>query len=290
MTDTPQNKPEQPDLDTAFVADDLASENAANDTTTSHKNEQIMTISVSILNYALVAIVFLFVGMVVGSRVLTPQQNSSSTLDAAALTQIEQIVRGVVADLDLSAGGDAANLARFDLVDDDPYIGDENAPVVIVEFSDFRCTFCGRHFAQTLDPLLANYGEHIRYVYRDFAALGPESTNAALAAECAHDQDAFWEFHNAFFSNQSQLSRNFYISTAEANNLNVDQFTECLDSRMHLGEIDGDQFDGQLEGVAGTPGFFINGTFIRGAMPYEIFERVVVRELERAGIDPSRTS
>ena len=87
----------------------------------------------------------------------------------------------------------------FALVDDDPYIGNEDAPIVIVEFSDFFCSFCKRHFDQTLTPILENYGDYIRYVYRDFAQLTAESQPAAAAAECADEQGVFWDFHNDFF-------------------------------------------------------------------------------------------
>jgi protein-disulfide isomerase len=251
--------------------------------TPSQKEQQVMTISVSILNYALVAVVFLFVGVLIGSQALGPQQ------PALSAGMVEQIVRDVIADADLSGGGDADS-DRFELVDDDPSLGADDAPVVIVEFSDFRCPYCGRHYEQTLEPLLENYGEHIRYVYRDFAALGPESTAAALAAECADDQGAFWEFHDRFFTNQNQLSREYYIATAEDLELDVETFTNCVDEQTHMGEVSNDGIDGQLNGVAGTPGFFINGQFIRGAQPYEVFERVVTRELEKAGIDYSQTS
>ena len=95
---------------------------------------------------------------------------------------------------------------RFDLVDDDPYMGEADAPVVIVEFSDF---FCGPIASATFDltfaPLLENYGQYIRYVYRDFARLTAESTPSAAAAQCAFEQGKFWEFHTDFFSNQQAL-------------------------------------------------------------------------------------
>ena len=155
---------------------------------------------------------------------------------------------------------------------------------MIVEFSDFFCTFCKRHFDQTFVPLLENYGEHIRYVYRDFAQLTPESQPAAIAAECADEQDAFWDFHNAFFSNQQILERDFYLSTAEQFGLDMDEFTSCLEENRYLEEVQIDALDGQLEGVRGTPGFFVNGEFVSGALPYSFFERLIQKELTQAGI------
>ena len=174
---------------------------------------------------------------------------------------------------------------RFALVDDDPYLGAVDAPVVIVEFSDFFCVFCKRHFDQTFVPLLENYGEHIRYVYRDFARLTPESAPAAVAAHCAFAQGKFWEFHRAFFDNQGSLERDFYMQTAADNQLDMDAYAACLDDNIALDEVEIDGLDGQLAGVQGTPGFFVNGQILSGAQPYRIFERMIQRELDKAGID-----
>ncbi|MCY3574540.1 MAG: thioredoxin domain-containing protein [Chloroflexi bacterium] len=179
---------------------------------------------------------------------------------------------------------------RFALVDDDPYLGAVDAPVVIVEFSDFFCVYCKRHFDQTFVPLLENYGEHIRYVYRDFARLTPESAPAAAAAHCAYAQGKFWEFHSAFFANQQALGQDFYLQTAEENQLDIEQYTACLEDTGSLDEVDFDGLDGQLAGVQGTPGFFVNGQILSGAQPYRIFERMVQRELDKAGIDYAAVS
>ena len=174
---------------------------------------------------------------------------------------------------------------RFAMVDDDPYLGAVDAPVVIVEFSDFFCSFCKRHFDQTFVPLLENYGEYIRYVYRDFARLTPESAPAAMAAQCAFAQGKFWELHGDFFDNQASLGRDFYIQAAADNQLDVDAYTDCLDNNTYLDEVEIDGLDGQLAGVQGTPGFFINGQILSGAQPYGIFERMIQRELDKAGLD-----
>ena len=110
---------------------------------------------------------------------------------------------------------------------------------------------------------------------------------AAQAAGCANEQGKFWKFHNTFFENQDKLGRDFYIQTAKDNGLDVDEFTKCIDEGRYTGEINADMVDGQLNDVQGTPGFFINGKFIRGAQPYEVFEKIVLRELKKAGIDPT---
>lgn len=233
--------------------------------------DQTVVISKITFNYILIATVFSLVGILIGAF----------GLNKGRLMNDEQLIAALIGALDERGGQDAA-ADRFALVDDDPYLGDEDAPVVIVEFSDFFCSYCKRHFDQTFAPLLENYGEHIRYVYRDFARLRPESTPAAAAAQCAFEQDKFWEFHQTFFSSQNSLGRDFYIQTAELHELDVDEYTACLDENRYLNEVEFDGLDGQLEGVRGTPAFFINGQLLSGAQPYSIFERLVQRELEQA--------
>jgi len=248
------------------------------------KSEEVVVISKTTLNYIVVGITFLMVGVLIGYFGLdkgTDDLNVTINED-----QLREVLVSVLEDADLNIGGSSTvvNSDRFDLVDDDPYIGNEDAPVVIVEFSDFFCTYCKRHFDQTFTPLLENYGEHIRYVYRDFAQLTPESEPAAIAAQCANEQGEFWDFHNEFFSNQQSLGYDFYIETAEKFGLDVEAYTTCIEDGTYADEVGIDRLDGMLEGVQGTPGFFINGQFISGAQPYQIFERLIQKELNQAGI------
>lgn len=248
------------------------------------KSEEVIVVSKVTLNYVLIAITFLMVGILIGLFGLGDNRdNIDVTINE---DQLREVLISVLEDSEVNFAGGASESGneRFALVDDDPYIGNEDAPIVIVEFSDFFCSFCKRHFDQTLTPVLENYGEHIRYVYRDFAQLTPESQPAAAAAECADEQGVFWDFHSEFFSNQSVLGRDFYIATAEKFELDVDAYTACLDENRYSEEVEFDILDGQLEGVRGTPGFFINGQFISGAQPYQLFERIIQRELNQAGV------
>lgn len=237
-----------------------------------------------LLSYAVVAVACYLLGLVIGSGSLNPPEEAAAVkLDEA---QLRAVILSVLDERDLAAAEDGAP-DRFALVDDDPYLGAEDAPVVIVEFSDFLCTYCKRHFDQTFAPLLENYGEYIRYVYRDFARLTPESGPASEAAQCAFEQGKFWEFRADFFSNQESIGREFYLETAAKHELDIEAFTNCLDERRYLDEVEIDGLDGQLAGVRGTPGFFINGQILSGAQPYSIFERMTQRELDMAGIDYS---
>ena len=159
-------------------------------------------------------------------------------------------------------------------VDDDPALGPEDAPIVIVEFSDFRCPYCATFHTQTLYPLLEQYEGQIRFVYRDFPVVGGEL--AALASECADDQGVFWEYHELLFENQGALtSEDALIEMADQLEVHVDTFTSCLQDRVHSDEVEGDFADAVSYGLRGTPSFFINGRLIVGAQPLTVFVEVI---------------
>jgi len=239
---------------------------------TKPNDEPVVTLPGNLLNSVLIAITFLVVGVLIGQN-LSPQGGLTSQ-------EAESIVRNVLIEASLLTETQSNDI----LVDDDPYIGTKDAPIVIVEFGDFQCRYCNIHFQETLQPLLENYGPYIRYVYRDFATLTVESEPAAIAAECANEQGTFWEFHNQLYSNAEYLSNAFYLKAAEQLGLDVDAFTACLSDPSIVQEVQADLIDGQFNGVTGTPGFLINGVLIRGAQPYPVFEKVIERELNRLGV------
>lgn len=252
-----------------------------NETTQRDKGDSAAGFSRVGLNYLLIAVACCAIGILIGKAAFEAPADQAVTVDEG---QLRAIMQSVLDERD-SGAAPAGEPDRFALVDDDPYLGDEDAPIVIVEFSDFFCGYCKRHFDQTFAPLLENYGQHIRYVYRDFARLTPESTPAAAAAQCAFAQGKFWEFRAAFFEQQSELGYDFYLQTAEEYELDIEEYTACLDEGRYLDEVEIDGFDGQIAGVRGTPGFFINGQILSGAQPYSIFERMILRELDKAGIE-----
>ncbi len=165
-------------------------------------------------------------------------------------------------------------------VDDDPAFGPEDAPVVIVEFSDFRCGFCGRFHNQTFETLKTQYEGQIRFVYRDFPVVGGEQ--AALAAECVHEQglDLFWEYHDVLFQNQQTIADPAVLSEL-ASGLDVDMeaFETCLVEETYRAEIEHDFAEGLSYGVRGTPAFFINGRAVVGAQPLAVFQQIIDEEL-----------
>ena len=170
--------------------------------------------------------------------------------------------------------------------DDDPAVGPEDAPVVIIEFSDYQCYYCGLFARETLHPLLNLYGDQIRFVYRDFVFYGPVSLQAAISAECAAEQGAFWPYHDRLFEQQNNLNAELFFALAKELDLDMQAFARCVDDPAVAGEVKADTADGQALGVRGTPTFYINGRVLVGAQPLNAFADIVDEELALAGATP----
>jgi protein-disulfide isomerase len=160
-----------------------------------------------------------------------------------------------------------------------PSLGPDDAPITIVEFSDYQCPFCRRFHQQTFQALLDAYPGQIRFIYRNLpVTAGEEPTNSALAALCANDQDVFWEYHDKLFTNDA-LNRNTYLQHAEELELDMDEFTACYDERKHMDAITADMQYAANIGVRSTPTFFINGLAFVGAQPLPNFQQLIDSEL-----------
>ena len=163
-----------------------------------------------------------------------------------------------------------------------PSQGPANAPVTIVEFSDFECPFCGGLFP-TLKKIEKDYPDTVRLVYRQFPLtnLHPHAMKAAEAALCANEQQKFWEFHDSMFGNQRELSVPDLKQRAVDLKLDVKAFNECLDSGRQSTAILADIQEGSKAGVTGTPALFINGRSLSGNQPYSEIKQVIDDELQR---------
>jgi len=163
-----------------------------------------------------------------------------------------------------------------------PTRGSANAPVTIVEFSDFECPYCGGLFP-TLKQVEKNYPEQVRIVYRQFPLtnIHPHAQKAAEASLCANEQKKFWEFHDSMFSNQKELSIADLRQRAVDLKLDAQAFNQCLDSGKHAGAIQSDIQEGARNGVTGTPALFINGRMLGGNQPYSEIRDLIEDELQR---------
>ncbi|MCL5428395.1 MAG: DsbA family protein [Chloroflexi bacterium] len=164
---------------------------------------------------------------------------------------------------------------------DDAVLGSEDAPITIVEFADFQCPYCQRHAQETYPRLVEQYGDQIRFVYKDFplTSIHAEAFPAAVAGLCAQEQDAFWDFHDLIFSGRLELSRVTYLAYAEELGLDGEAFTTCIDDQTYAQSVQEDYNLGADLGVSSTPTFFINGIAVVGAQPFEVFAEIIDYEL-----------
>ena len=180
------------------------------------------------------------------------------------------------------AVNDIITVSAKDYVDDDPVLGNSNAPLTIVEFSDFQCPYCGRFFEETFPLIKERYIDtgKVKLVYRDFPLnFHPMAMPSALAAECANEQGKFWEFHDMIFENQEILSNDILKQFAVDLGLNVEGFNGCFASQKYSKEIANDLQDVARAGGRGTPYFIVGDIPVSGAQPFSVFQQAIESQL-----------
>jgi protein-disulfide isomerase len=163
-----------------------------------------------------------------------------------------------------------------------PALGKSEAPVTLVEFSDFQCPFC-QSAAPTLKQVEQKFGDKVRIVYRQFPLtnIHPFAFKAAEASLCANEQGKFWQLHDVMFEDQKKLSVSDLKQTARRLGMDGKKFDGCLDSGRYVEQVQNDQKEGSRIGVTGTPAMFINGVVVEGgAVPYSVLEAAIQKELE----------
>jgi len=170
---------------------------------------------------------------------------------------------------------------RYDIPTENFYaLGPADAPITIVEFSDFECPFCRRWHAEVYKPLLAAYPGKIKLVYRNLplTSIHPDALAAAEAAMCAGEQDVYWKYTDNLFSSES-LGNSVYLQYAQDLGLNMTTFQACLSDHKYQKTIQADSDFAINLGIRSTPTFFINGLAVVGAQPLDVFKQVIDKEL-----------
>jgi protein-disulfide isomerase len=178
-------------------------------------------------------------------------------------------------------GEETRQVVRYDVpIDDDPVLGPDDAPITIIEFSDYECPYCKRWHDDSFERLIETFPDEVRFVYRDFPLtnIHPNAAPAAEAANCANEQGRFWDFHRKLFST-TLLNTETYLGYAAELGLDQAAFEECYTSRRYQDEVTADLEWAVNLGVSSTPTFFINGIAIVGAQPFEVFYEVITKEL-----------
>ena len=162
---------------------------------------------------------------------------------------------------------------------DAPVRGDPGAKIAVVEFSDFQCPYCSRS-VQTLDQIAQTYGDRVRIVFKHLPlAMHPKAPAAHAAAEAAHRQGKFWEMHNKIFANQKEMSPEKYREYAREIGLDLKRFDRDVADASVKQRIDTDAAEGAGLGVNGTPAFFVNGRYLKGAVPFEDIKALLDEDL-----------
>ncbi len=174
------------------------------------------------------------------------------------------------------------------LTGDDPFLGDPNAKVNVVEFADYQCPFCEQFFKTTFPQIKKDYVDtgKVKFYYKNLAFLGQESTDAANAALCAKEQNQFWQYHDYLFNHQGQensgtFSKDNLKKFAADLGLNTTQFNSCLDGAKYNSVVQADAAEANKNGFNSTPSVAVGSTPIIGAQPYSQFQSAIDAELAK---------
>ena len=176
-------------------------------------------------------------------------------------------------------------------IDGSPVLGNANAPVTIVEFTDYQCPYCRRHANGTFVQIKKDYVKtgKVRYVVRQFPlrAIHPKAMKASEASLCSGDQSKYWEMHRLIFHGTKDFNQKEWVRHAETIGLDMTSFNDCLESGKNASRVERDLKEGAALGIQGTPGFFIGRTdpdnpekikaveFLRGAYPFSQFKQAI---------------
>lgn len=172
-------------------------------------------------------------------------------------------------------------------------LGNDNAPITLVEFGDYQCFFCNKFFHETEPSILENYVEtgRVKIIFKDFTIIGPDSIGAAHASHCANDQGKYWEYHDELYNNwggenNGWASSENLVKFAQNIGLDEEKFKECMNDGKYQKLVSASSNDARNLGITGTPAFFVIGsdnqiTRISGAQPYDVFQNIFQAELQK---------
>lgn len=249
-----------------------------------------ITLNRSSVYYFATALLFFIAGYVLASMLSSLSAVNTDAVKAAVKESLSTSIAQVASNSPLS--GNSQPVARqvptndankrF-VVDttDAPFLGPANALVTVVEFTDFQYPFCGAFAKQTEQSLLKKYEGKIRFVYRDFPlrSIHPFAQGAAEAANCANDQQKFWEYHDILFQNQDQLAHDNLLAHAKQLGLDLPMFETCLNSGKYTQKVENGYQAAFALALTGTPTFFVNGRMLVGAQPLSAFSAYIDAEL-----------
>ena len=224
---------------------------------------------------AVIAVACIFFGIMMANMIDT---ESTQILDEITINEISSIKKPT-----FSSFTDNSS----------PILGDSNAPLTLIEFGDYQCTFCNKFFHETIESILTNYVEtgKVKILFKDFIVVGQDSMHAANAAHCANDQQMFWQYHSILYNNWAGEGTG-WVSSEQLNKfantlgLDMDKFSNCVSELKWKKLVNASHDDGVALGVTATPTFFVidqnkNVVKITGAQQYDVFKEVFDSLLEK---------
>ena len=254
-------------------------------------------------------VIFLVVGMLMGAGALPAWSDEVGELksEIEALKKGQKAMQKDLNDIKTLLKGLAARNARpaqkpfkpADItINGSPVMGKADAPVTLVEFTDFQCPFCRRYSNGTFPQIIKDYVKtgKVRYVVRQFPlkAIHPKAVKASEASLCAGDQGKYWEMHDRIFKKTKSFEQEEWVRHADALGLEMSSFKDCLENGKNAQQVNQDLKEGAALGMRGTPGFFFGRTdpkdpnkfkaveMIRGAFPYPQFKRIIDKLLKKS--------
>jgi protein-disulfide isomerase len=174
---------------------------------------------------------------------------------------------------------------EFTVAEGTPSRGAADAPVILIEYTDYQCPYCTR-IQPTLNELLKRYEGKLLHVFKNLPLpMHAEAPLAGAAALCAQDQGKFWELHDWLFVNQRSLSRESIVAAAGELGMDTEVLSSCIDQGTYASRVKSETAEAQSYGITGTPGFLINGRVVTGARPIEMFAEIIDDELARLGVE-----
>jgi protein-disulfide isomerase len=281
--DTPADTPEVEQPAEELAAEEMMEEEPSTDLPEPAKDEPRPALVINIHSWAtpIIGIVMLVVGLAAGyfGRPYLANLKPAETQAASQEQTSGQVSQE-------QSPESTPTLMEYLVGQTRHFQGDQNAPVTLIEFSDFQCPYCGKFATETEQQIYDQYIKtgKLRFGYIHFTFLGQESQWAAEASECANDQNAFWAYHDYLFAHQSgenlgAFNKDNLKKFAVTLNLNADQFNQCLDSGKYTDMVKSQTSMAQSLGVSSTPTMVINGKVLLGAQPFSTFQQVIDSDL-----------
>lgn len=284
MQELPPTPPTNPEAE-AQTPEEIVSEAIVSEEQEAVSEETNPPVTAKVPPFVWMLLILVAFGLGLGAGYMVwaqPQQTRALAAEQKVATLERSAAEGTSAAATQQANTGSQKVTRYDIpINDNAILGKTDAPITIIEFSDYQCPYCQSWNKQTWSQIKAKYGDKVRFIYMDFPLenIHPEAVPAAEAADCAGEQDRYYDFHDLLFSGSKALGSDTYQAYAEQLGLKIDQFKQCVSDRKYQKEVESDLSFASNLGVRSTPTFFINGLALVGAQPFDVFDQIITLEL-----------